>query len=257
MGVHSDNSDSTDGYESVGGLPTRSDGIRGHTEPRVPEDDEVGLDVRWRPKQKRKYRGSDIMIAARRLAARTKTVIFGAPQGHRISTWATVCLVCEFIALMAGILAVGYRSRRSRQATSDSRSRPRRSDDRKVAYATDSAGQRRWQKHIEEQARKKGIAIALLLGWIKSPYGEEEKVPSSAVDDASMYIGVARRNSSLGMARPNTQKRVADAKRALSAAVTEDLEQTEIEREAVAAAPLSWEAWRPRKASAPRSAMRT
>ena len=74
---------------------------------------------------------------------------------------------------------------------------------------------------------------AVLLGWIKSPYGEEQKVPSSAVDDASMYIGVARRNSSLGMARPNTQKRVADAKRALSAAMAEDLEQTETERMAV------------------------
>ena len=138
------------------------------------------------PKHKKKYRGGEAKPRGRRLASSAVDEVLGAAtrhvpgdtRGSRLSPWQTICLISEFAALMAGVLAVGYHGRRSRSRVTarDSRPKARRGEERRTMYATDSAGQRKWQKHIEAQARKKGIAIALLLGWIRSPFGDEEDI---------------------------------------------------------------------------------
>ena len=144
-----------------------------------------------------------------------------------------ICLIGEFVALMAGVLAVGFRSRRSRSsasATNSSSSTKNKAGERKVLFTTDSTGQRKWQLYVESQARKKGIAIALLLGWIESPLEEESKLTGGTTEEASMYIGMARRNSSLGMAKANTRDRVSAAKQALDEAIANDRLETAAEQ---------------------------
>ena len=215
------------------------------------------------PKHKKKYRGGEAKPRGRRLASSAVDGVLGAAtrhlpgdtRGSRLSPWQTICLISEFAALMAGVLAVGYHGRRSRSRVTarDSRPKARRGEERRTMYATDSAGQRKWQKHIEAQARKKGIAIALLLGWIRSPFGDEEEEASRDVNDAAMYIGTARRNSSLGIARVSSQRRVRDAKRALSEAMAEDAAEAASELQAVEEARAAFMgAWR-RKLTPPRA----
>ena len=210
------------------------------------EDGVMGPSQIGRTRQKQKYRGGEARARGRRLASSTKDAILRAANRHmagetrgtrstRLSPWETICLISEFAALMAGVLAVGYHGRRlrGRAAARDGRSRTRRVEEHRTMYATDSAGQRKWQKHIEAQARKKGIAIALLLGWIRTPFDNEEEVAGHDVNDAAMYIGKARRNSSLGIVNTSSQRRVRDAQRELSAATAEDAEEAAKELQAV------------------------
>ena len=224
------------------GVPAESKAEEGHEHA---EDGVSGPSQNDMPKRKKKHRGGGARSRGRRLASSTKDAILKATSRHmpggtrdargtRLSPWETICLISEFAALMAGVLAVGYHGRRlrSRATARDSRPKARRGEERRTMYATDSAGQRKWQKHIEAQARKKGIAIALLLGWIRSPFGDEEETASRDVNDAAMYIGTARRNSSLGIARVNSQRRVRHAKRALSEAIAEDAAEAASELQA-------------------------
>merc|ERR1712185_619967 len=126
--------------------------------------------------------GRFIRRKARQLAdagVAAKNVIMGTTPASRHTTGEVICLIGEFVALMAGVLAVGLRSRRSRSsapAANSSSSTKNKAGERKVLFTTDSTGQRKWQLYVESQARKKGIAIALLLGWIESPLEEESKL---------------------------------------------------------------------------------
>ena len=68
---------------------------------------------------------------------------------------------------------------------------------------------------------KKGIAIAILLGWIDSPHQQVTTAVDGSTSEASQVIGVARRMSSLGLNKTNTKEQVQQARDALTAAEEE------------------------------------
>lgn len=159
--------------------------------------------------------------------------------------WHAALLVAEFVGMIAAVALMYQRQRGSRRSkprrraaanTTSSRSRSggrdnsshnreRRKDGRKAPFTTDPAGHRKWQRHIEAQAMKKGISIAILLGWINSPHEQESKAVEGSTSEASQVIGVARRMSSLGLDKANTKEQVTRARSALAA--TEDAMRAE------------------------------
>ena len=58
----------------------------------------------------------------------------------------------------------------------------------------------------------------MLLGWIASPHKAESKAAAGSTDEASQVIGIARRQSFLGLERVNSQERVTAARQALARA---------------------------------------
>ena len=68
---------------------------------------------------------------------------------------------------------------------------------------------------------KKGISIAILLGWIDSPHQQDTTSAAGSTSEASQVIGVARRMSSLGLDKVNTKDQVKQAREALTSAEEE------------------------------------
>ena len=153
--------------------------------------------------------------------------------------WHATLLVAEIAGMIAAVALMyqrdssrrgGRRSKKKRASagtatSSRSRSggheREKRKDGRKAPFTTDPSGHRKWQRYIEAQAMKKGISIAILLGWIDSPHQQDTTSAAGSTSEASQVIGVARRMSSLGLDKVNTKDQVKQAREALTSAEEE------------------------------------
>ena len=165
---------------------------------------------------------------ARRLEKIQQGLIKGilTVQGPRMNLGRICLMIAEIVGLIAAVAMMHTRNRRRRDGARNSSQRYRskgqrnakKRDSRKAPYTTEPIGHRKWQRHVEDEAMKAGIGVAMLLGWIASPNEAESKTAAGSTDEASQVIGIARRQSSLGLERVNSQERVTAARRALAEA---------------------------------------